>query len=262
MSDVETALRQGFEALAAETASVVTPPSVGSIKFRARTDQAQSRRWPKVVTAIAAGMVVTTGMAAAVGVLPGPVESMLSEFRSWGFGANQGAQRMAWVTDGDMTYEVWQAPLDDGGDCVYDRVIGPDGDVDHGGASQCVSVRQSPGRQIGSAICTIRSRSTTIRMAAGQAPERTRCPPDSCRWARRKSCSSSTTERPLRSQLSGRATSSRRSLTSGTALESSRSPPLTPKVTSSRAGKGFGGRLSCFGRWPRPPGPAGPVEIL
>jgi hypothetical protein len=139
MIEIETALRQGLETLAAETASVVTPPSVGSIKLRARRDQAQNRRWPKIVTGIAVGMVVTTGAAAAVGVLPAPVESMLSEFRSWGFGANQGAERMASVTDGDLTYEVWQAPLDGGGNCVYDRVIGPDGDVSHGGASQCIS---------------------------------------------------------------------------------------------------------------------------
>lgn len=46
---------------------------------------------------------------------------------------------MASVTDGDLTYEVWQAPLDSGGNCVYDRVILPDGDVNHGGASQCIS---------------------------------------------------------------------------------------------------------------------------
>jgi hypothetical protein len=82
--------------------------------------------------------VLTTGAAAAVDVLPCPVESMLREFRSWGFDANQGAERMAWVTDGELTYEVWRAPLDGGGQCVYDRVIGPEGDVDHGGSSRCL----------------------------------------------------------------------------------------------------------------------------
>ncbi len=97
----------------------------------------QPRRWPKVAVATVAGVLVTSGAAAALGVLPEPVESMLSEFRSQGFEANQGAERMATVTDGDMTYEVWRAPLDGGGQCVYDRVIGPEGDIDHGGGSHC-----------------------------------------------------------------------------------------------------------------------------
>lgn len=97
----------------------------------------QPRRWPKVAVATVAGVLVTSGAAAALGVLPEPVESVLREFRSWGFEANQGAERMATVTDDGITYEVWRAPLDGGGQCVYDRVIGPEGDVDHGGGSHC-----------------------------------------------------------------------------------------------------------------------------
>lgn len=137
MIEVETRLRQGFEAFATETAAFVVPPPVVSVHRRARTEAERARRWPKVAFAIVAGTVATTGAAAASGVLPGPVESMLGEFRSWGFDANQGAERMASVTDGDMTYELWRAPLDGGGQCVYDRVVGPGGDVDHGGASHC-----------------------------------------------------------------------------------------------------------------------------
>ena len=149
MIEIETKLRQGLEAFAAETASAASPPPVGSIKLRAHTEPARARHWPKVALAIVAGTVMATGAAAAVGVLPGPVESMLREFRSWGFEANQGAERMASVTDGDITYEVWRAPLDGGGQCVYDRVIAPGGDVDHGGGSHChgaPSTPRSPGR--------------------------------------------------------------------------------------------------------------------
>lgn len=137
MTEVETTLRQGLEAFAAETAGTALPPSLSFIERRAGSPSARTRRWPKVTIATVAGVVVTSGAAAALGVLPEPVESVLREFRSQGFDANQGAERMAWVTDGDMTYEVWRAPLDGGGQCVYDRVIGPEGDIDHGGDSHC-----------------------------------------------------------------------------------------------------------------------------
>ena len=73
---------------------------------------------------------------------------MLREFRSWGFEANRGAERMAWVTDDDMTYEVWRAPLDGGGQCVYDRVLGGDrghpGSHCHGAIDGVSSPRRSP----------------------------------------------------------------------------------------------------------------------
>ena len=143
MIEVETKLRQGLETFAAATAAAAAPPSVASIELRARTEP-RARRGPKLAIAIVAGAVLTTGAAAAVGLLPGPVESTLREFREWGFDANQGAERMAWVTDGDITYEVWRAPLEGGGRCVYDRVIAPGGDVDHGGASSCHGDPSSP----------------------------------------------------------------------------------------------------------------------
>lgn len=44
---------------------------------------------------------------------------------------------MASVTDGEMTYEVWRAPLEDGNTCIYERAIGPDGDIRNGGAAAC-----------------------------------------------------------------------------------------------------------------------------
>jgi hypothetical protein len=144
MIDVETKLREGLDAFAAETSAAVSPPPVASIALRAGTRSMPQRRWPKLVAAVVVGVAVTTGTAAAVGVLPGPVESMLDEFRSWGFRADQGAERMATVTAGDLTYEVWRAPLDGGGQCVYDRVIGPGGDIEHGGASHCHAEAPSP----------------------------------------------------------------------------------------------------------------------
>ena len=148
MTEVETKLRRGLEAFAAETGVAASPPPVGSIKLRAHTEGGRSRGWPKLALAIVVGTVVTAGAATAAGVLPGPVESMLREFRSWGFEANQGAERMAWVTDGDMTYEVWRAPLDGGGQCVYDRAIGGDGEHPgshcHGAINGVSSPRRSP----------------------------------------------------------------------------------------------------------------------
>ena len=33
---------------------------------------------------------------------------------------------------------VWVVPLRGGGQSVYDRVVGPDGDIDHGGDSACI----------------------------------------------------------------------------------------------------------------------------
>jgi hypothetical protein len=139
MTDIETTLRRGLAAFGEETAEAAVPPSLSLIArlADAAEPQVRARRWPKVAVATVAGLAVTGGVASAVGVLPEPVESTLREFRSWGFDANQGAERMATVTDGDLTYEVWRAPLDGGGQCVYDRVIGPDGDIDRGGGSHC-----------------------------------------------------------------------------------------------------------------------------
>ena len=34
---------------------------------------------------------------------------------------------------------VWVVPLRGAGQCVYDRVVGPDGDIDHGGDSSCIT---------------------------------------------------------------------------------------------------------------------------
>lgn len=144
MTDVETKLRAGLDAFAAETEAAVSPPPIASIALRVGDDPRQRRRWPKLAAAVVTSGVVATGAAAATGVLPEPVESMLGEFRTWGFDANQGAERMASATAGEMTYEVWRAPLDGGGQCVYDRVIGPDGDVQHGGASHCHRAPSSP----------------------------------------------------------------------------------------------------------------------
>jgi len=144
MTDLETKLRSGLNAFAAETAAVVSPPPIGSIASLDGRERRPRRRWPRLAAAVVAGTALTTSAAAAVGVLPGPVESVLNEFRSWGFDANQGAERMASVDAGDLRYEVWRAPLDGGGQCVYDRVIAPDGDVEHGGGSHCHGAPSSP----------------------------------------------------------------------------------------------------------------------
>lgn len=143
MTDMEAKLRHGLRALAMASPEA-SPPPVGSIVARARARPPSGRPWAKIAIGTAAGLGLTAGVAGAAGVLPGPVESTLREFRSWGFAANGGAERMAWVTDGDMTYELWRAPLDGGGQCVYERVIGPGGDVDHGGSSHCIPVPEAP----------------------------------------------------------------------------------------------------------------------
>ncbi len=139
MNDIETTLLAGLKAFAAETTAAASPPSTASISLRARTVSGTRPRWPKIAIAISAGALVTTGVASAAGVLPGPVESMVREFRSWGFETDDTASRMARTTDGTYAYEVWVAPLRGGGQCVYDRVIGPDGDIDHGGGSSCIT---------------------------------------------------------------------------------------------------------------------------
>lgn len=143
MTDMEAKLRHGLRALTMASPEA-SPPPVGSIVARASARPPSGRPWAKIAIGTAAGLGLTAGVAGAAGVLPGPVESTLREFRSWGFAANQGAERMAWVTDGDMTYELWRAPLDGGGLCVYDRVIAPTGDVDHGGSSHCGISSEQP----------------------------------------------------------------------------------------------------------------------
>lgn len=136
MTDLETTLRRGLEAFDAETAAAATP-DLTAIRPQAGAPTRTLRQWPKIAIVIATGAVVTSGAAAAVGVLPLPVEATLREFRSWGYPANGGAERMAWTTDDGLTYEVWLAPLDGGGQCSSVRVIGPAGDVEHGGGSSC-----------------------------------------------------------------------------------------------------------------------------
>jgi hypothetical protein len=143
MTDVETKLRTGLGAYATETAAVVSRPSVASIELRAGDPPTVRRRWARLVAAVAAATVATTSAAAAVGVLPGPVESMLEEFRSTGFDATEGAQRMASVTTGNLTYEVWTAPLGGGGECVFDRVVGPEVD-EFGSFSHCRGEPSAP----------------------------------------------------------------------------------------------------------------------
>lgn len=144
MNDIETTLREGLKAFAAETTAAASPPSTASISLRARTVSGTRLRWPKIAIAISAGALVTTGVASAAGVLPGPVESMVREFRSWGFETDATASRMARTTDGAYAYEVWVAPLRGGGQCVYDRVVGPDGDVEHGGDASCITDPPTP----------------------------------------------------------------------------------------------------------------------
>ena len=137
MIDTEAKLRAGLAAFVLETDAIVSPPPVASIAMRARTVVPRSRRWQKVAAVGVGTVVLSAGVASAVGVLPAPVESKLREFRSWGFGAEDGATRLASARNGEMRYELWRAPLRSGGECVYERVIAPGGDVDHGGSSLC-----------------------------------------------------------------------------------------------------------------------------
>jgi hypothetical protein len=65
MTEVETKLRRGLEAFAAETVVVASPPPVGSIKLRAHIERGRSQRWPKLALAIVVGTVVTAGAATA-----------------------------------------------------------------------------------------------------------------------------------------------------------------------------------------------------
>jgi hypothetical protein len=142
MSDIETKLRVGLQAFSEETMTQVTTPPVASIALRAAAPKphvsVRRVRWPKVAAIVVAGAAIGTGVASAVGVLPGSVESKLHEFHSWGFDTTGGATRVAAVTQGDFTYEVWMAPLAGGGQCVYDRVVDRDGRVAHGDADECV----------------------------------------------------------------------------------------------------------------------------
>src|ERR1700722_7034699 len=143
MIDVETKLRVGLQAFAEETISKLTPPPVASISLRAGAPESHGAtvsrsRWPKVAAVVVAGALIGTGVASAVGVVPSSVESMIHEFHSWGFDTTGSAIRVAAVTQGDTTYEVWMAPLAGGGQCVYDRVVDRDGHVSHGDSDECV----------------------------------------------------------------------------------------------------------------------------
>jgi len=133
MTELETTLRRGLDTFADETAAV-TSPDLAAVRCRAGTPGRTGRRWPKVSAVVAAGLIVTSGAAAAAGVLPKPVENALSDFRSWGFAADHGAERMATTTDDGMTYELWLAPLDGGGSCSTVLVDGPNGEVEHPGS--------------------------------------------------------------------------------------------------------------------------------
>src|SRR4051794_9718029 len=144
MTDVEAKVRAGLAAFAAETEAVVLPPPVASLQLRAPVRVTRRSPRVKVAAALVGVVVLGAGVAGALGVLPGPVESKLREFREWGFGATEGATRMASTTLGDTCYEVWFAPLDSGGYCVYERVIRPRGDVDHGGSSGCSKEPKAP----------------------------------------------------------------------------------------------------------------------
>ena len=170
MTDVETTLRRGLETLAAETAAVVEPPPIGSIKARAHVARPRSRRWPRVAIAVGVAAVATAGAATAIGVLPDQVERTLAEFREWGFRADAGAELMASTSEGDLTYEIWRAPLDGGGQCVSQLVIGPGFDEDYHGGAACSGEGPSPSpRPVGRIAAGYPS--TVFDNSAGRDPE-------------------------------------------------------------------------------------------
>jgi hypothetical protein len=173
MTDVETKLRDGLAAFAAETEAIASPPSMASIALRGGMSRPKRPRWPKVAVAIVAATLVTTGVAAATGNLPGAVESKLREFGSFGYNARGDASRLAWTSDGDMTYELWRAPIEGGRLCIFERVIGPDGDIDLGGGYHCASDQMPWGiypQDTGGPVWTPAGDLNEVR-ASGRLPE-------------------------------------------------------------------------------------------
>jgi hypothetical protein len=155
MTDFETELRAAFHAYADETAVHLRPPPPSLIA--ARADERRRRLphwpkpalWPKLAAAAAGGVLLTTGVAAAVGELPGPVSAVLSEMRSWGFDVtNEHAQRMASASRDDMTYELWVTSGPSGDECMFVRVTRAGVDMDHGGGSQCTYDDPMPPEQL------------------------------------------------------------------------------------------------------------------
>lgn len=137
MTELEASLQSGLAAFDEETAVVATPDLL-AVRRRAAGAYRSGRRWPKVGAVVAVGALVTSGSAVAAGILPRPVEDALSEFRSWGFDAGQGAERMASTTEDGVAYDLWVAPLNGGGWCSSvlvdsERV----GEIEHGGGSAC-----------------------------------------------------------------------------------------------------------------------------
>lgn len=146
MTDVETVLRRGLSAYADETAaSIAPPPPASSVARRATEWRRRVPRGAKLAAAVAAGVTLATGAAAAVGVLPEPVSQMLQEMRSWGFAVSDDhAELMASASRDDLTYELWLVSGEGGDECMYVRVIRAGEDVRHGGGSQCTSDDPAP----------------------------------------------------------------------------------------------------------------------
>jgi hypothetical protein len=140
MTDVETTLRAGLAALAADTETRVSPPPVEEVIRRpvvVALSPRRRRRLLKVVGGVGAGVALTAGAAAATGTLPAPVDEMVAEFREWGFPAGGDATRMA-VAEGEAgTYELWLSLLDDGGYCYYVRLVGSPLRGEDGAGSAC-----------------------------------------------------------------------------------------------------------------------------
>ena len=169
MTDLETKLRDGLNAYALETATAVSPPSLVSIAAATRRPGRGRRRTRVVAAALAGGVVLSAGMATALGTLPSPVSAVLREFRSWGFGvSDDDAGRMASVSSEDMTYELWFAPVAEGGSCMYVRVLRSGHDIDHGGASHCTGGEHWPRSAF--ILLGVPERVETGRDAAGRHP--------------------------------------------------------------------------------------------
>jgi hypothetical protein len=133
MIDIETKLRAGLHALA-DASPVVEVPSVDLITSRAREPRRRRGLGRRTAILVVAGVIGTAGVATATGVLPLRVSRSLTEFEEWGFATSGDARRVASVTHDGVTHEVWRAPLADGRECVFNRVIGSENDDAHAGA--------------------------------------------------------------------------------------------------------------------------------
>src|SRR5262245_61877278 len=139
MTDVETTLRAGMAALAADTEARVSPPPVETVTGRpvvVPLAPRRRRRLLKVVGGVGAGVALTAGAAAATGILPAPVDDKVAEFREWGYPAGD-ATRMATAEGEDGTYELWLSYLSDGGYCYYVRLVGSPLRGEDGAGSAC-----------------------------------------------------------------------------------------------------------------------------